>query len=611
MTDINTNLTINLVDRFSNRTRRIGRGFRDIEREGTKSMRAVNRAASAFGNTLDRLGNRYTALITSAAGLGSLRSVAAFQRRLKYLGIQANKTDEDIAGLQKRIFDIARSPDIRIDPNQLLDAVDKIVEKTGDLDLAFDNIRNIGLAVRASNAMGVDIGAMLADLDQKFDLKNSEEMLQALDLLVNQGKAGAFTLQNLATQGERVTAAYAATGRVGIPAIREMGAMLQMIKQGTGSPEQAATAFEALLRTLNDADKRKLLTKNGIQLTDPDDPKRLRDVTKIVKDVIRATGGDMAKLSTVFDSESMRALTAVAAEYQKTGAFQSLDNFLSQASDGGQIAEDAARGVDQLEGAMSGLGAAWDRYSFSKMAGPLKDVVEAFNSLDPETLDTLIDVGVKGTIGLGGLILGRKVMKMRAGKKSAAGAASAGMAGLEPIPVWVVNMGAMGGPVSLTKKGAGAAGVGVAATRFGKIRALGSKAVRGAGPTVAGIQAVTGAAELASGAATGNKRLEQRGAGTLSGMALGTAAGAGIGSVVPGFGTAIGAIVGSIVGGLGGNWLGDKLGGFNQRRDEERIGVDIRVDQDGRVSDVRARSKRGDLDVDVDRGVIMNGGGGF
>lgn len=210
-------------------------GLNKLGRTGSRSLRGLGRAASLASKGFDRLGNRYTAMIGGAAGLGTAKSLVSLEARLTQLGVQANKSAAEINTMNQEIYRVARAPHIRVDPSQILNAIDKIVEKTGNLDLARDNIENIGLAIRATGAAGENIGAMIADMNEKFGLKNSEQFNESLDALVNQGKAGAFTLQNMATQGERITAAYGSFNRVGPGAVKEMGAMMQMIKRGVGA----------------------------------------------------------------------------------------------------------------------------------------------------------------------------------------------------------------------------------------------------------------------------------------------------------------------------------------------------------------------------------------
>lgn len=219
------------------------------------------------------------------------------------LGIQSERTNEEMDALRKNIIKTAEAPDIRLDPEKILAAIEKIVEKTGDLDLARDNMRNLALAIQATGAEGEDLGAVVADLSQKFGLKGPEQYAKALGVLIAQGKKGAFPFAAFATQGERLTAAYAATGRTGPKAVREMGAMIQMAKQGTGSSEQAATAYERLLATITQ-EKTAVLLKEGIQLFDPDalakGQKMFRSMPEIMKDIVRKTKGDVGMLSKVF-----------------------------------------------------------------------------------------------------------------------------------------------------------------------------------------------------------------------------------------------------------------------------------------------------------------------
>jgi hypothetical protein len=158
-----------------------------------------------------------------------------------------------------------------------------------------------------------------------------------------------------------VFAAYAASGRGGMEAIREMGAALQMIRQGTGSSEQAATAFEALMRTLQDADKVKVLQEGGIQLFDPEALKRgeevLRPVNELMGEIIRAAGGKGTILSQIFDAEAMRAFNTALAEFRKNGQLNSLEKFFNvQAA--GDTAADAQRISRTTKAVAEGTGAA-------------------------------------------------------------------------------------------------------------------------------------------------------------------------------------------------------------------------------------------------------------
>lgn len=614
MSSMKVSMILEMQDRFSSRTNRITGGFDRINQAGQRAMRGLRTATDKAYHGLDRLGNRYTGFITGVGGALAVRSVTKLETRLTRLGIQANRTKGEIEDLRMEIVDTARAADIRVDPSQILDAFEKIIEKTGDFELARTNIRNIGLAIQATGAEGADIGAMIADLSEKFDIKKPEDLFATMDLLTNQGKAGAFTLQNFATQGERVTAAYSVAGRTTKEAAREMGAMLQMIRKGTGSSEMAATAFEALMRTLNDAQKRKLLTKNGIKITDPDDPKRMRAITDIVKDLVKATGGDAVKLSTIFDAEAMRALNIVAAEYSKTGGFASLDNFSKQASDGATLLKDAMDAADTAAAKWQTVISTLNNATFDTLNAPISGAADMIGKTDPSTMDKLVKGGLYGAAGLGALAFGVKGHKFLKGMfggsgKSGVGRAigrAAGMAGgVQPVMVvnWPPGMGVSAGQLGygFNSKASKVSRVARKAGKLGRFARFG----KGLGRRLPYLGAGLVALDVGSAALSGDREGLYEAGGSLGGGLAGAAAGAAIGSVVPVIGTAIGGAIGGVLGSLSGGELGKWLAGKDK---QELAGeIKIRVDSEGRPH-VRANMATPGVNTTIDQGVIMGGG---
>ena len=600
-------LVMEMVDRFSGKTGKINAGFTSISRHGSRAMRTLQGATNKAYHGLDRLGNRYMAFLTGAGGAAALAGVVSMETRLTRLGIQASISADEIERLRKEVNKVANAKDIRIDPQEILNAVDTIVEKTGDLDLARNNIRNIGLAIQASGAAGTDIGAMVANLSQKFDLKDPDSIFQALDLLINQGKAGAFTLNNLASQGERVTAAYATTGRVLKPAVKEMGAMLQVIRQGTGSSEMAATAFEALMRTLSDAEKRKKISKTGVRLMDPDEPEKMRAITDIVKDLVKAVDGDVVKLSSIFDAEAIRALNAVAAEYKKTKGFGSLEGFLSQSSNGATLVADATRAASRTEAAGQSILTALKNSVFEQTAGPIKKIADIVGGINPDTLGKLTTaaLGVVGALGIG--VVGVKAHKFITGGRgrSAAGGLGGlarGAASIAPTPVIVLNWpgGAMSNLAGIGG-GAGAAGAG-AASRGARFARLGRMA-KGAGVVGAAVSLGAGAYGIGSSLKNGDRAGLFNSVGDVGGGIAGMAAGAAIGSIVPVIGTAIGAAIGGIAGSYGGGKLGSFLAEKTAKVD---TGGKLKIDIDASGL-AKVTGAMNDKNTKIETGTIMGG----
>ena len=585
-----------------------------LARSGQRDMGLLSRSAQAAGRGLDSLGNRYTALFSGAAGAGAAKMVMDLQRRFTRLGIQADVADSEMRDLKKSIYEVGQAPDIRVDPGEITSAIESIVEKTGDLKFAQENIRNIGLAIQATGAQGKDIGELFAEF-QKQGTKAPEAVMRAMDTLNVQGKAGAFTLQNLAGLGPRLFTAYAAVGRMGEQANREMGAAAQVIRMGVGSSEQATTAFEALLRTFSDAEKVKKLTAAGITLFDPEKLKKgervLRPVNELMKEITLRTKGDMVKLSSLgFDAEAIRAFNQVVSEFKSTGGFASLDKFMAVQGDGSATLKDSARAAKDAAGALTNLLTVWKSFADDQLSGPIQAAADALNALGPENTGRIIK-GIAGVgVALGGLVLARKAWVGGKGLydffKGGAGKAAGGLAGgiTGPIPVYVVNgPGAAGG--------AGGIGEGLAKTgnRAGKLAGAAKVAGRiGTGLAIAGTAVEVGSAWMGDGSTAEKATTTAKGLGGLAGMWGGAKLGAAIGTAItPGLGTAVGGLIGSIAGYFGGRFAGEDLAKSFTPEDianavnSKEAHLSIEVTGPATVRDLRTSG----FTADVDTGLYM------
>lgn len=638
MSDLRYSLTLDLAGNLASQARKFGGAMGQFAQQGQRHLGRLRGTMAQLDRGLDALSNRYTAIVTGAGTAATLRFVGNMEERLTYLGIQANKSEQEIAALSKRVYEVAQMPDIRLDPAQLLDAVDKIVEKTGDLDFAAANLRNIGLAARASNAMGADIGALVAEF-KKLGIEGEAAVLRAIDTLVSQGKAGAFTLQNLAAQGERAVAAYAGMGYKGQDAVQAMGSLLQMARMGTGSAEQATTAYEAMLRTI--VSKGKQLQKAGIVVFDPEKLKQgveeFRPMPEIIKSIMEKAQGKSTILQPLFGDEGYRAITSALAEYKKTGGFEeAMDKFLEVDGDGAALMGDAARGANTFNAALRSLTTTAQKWADNQLSGPVQWLADAMNSLSADQQDMVANVVGYGGAALGAGLVGRKVWgwgRSLLGKDKKGGSRDGilgGLAGgLMPTPVTVMNwpvgmMSGLGGgpalgPDGKPKKTPPKNRPGQTAAQRGA-RLLGN-AGRLLG-RVGIVSALVGGAQAAYALSEGDTdeavRAGGRGLGGWGGMAAGAAAGAAVGSVVPVVGTAAGGLIGGAIGGIAGSALGEYIGdqvvgawddwfGGDKKPAEAKVSGKMEIDVRG-PADVRSvRSDNPDFAIEAAAGPLLGG----
>ena len=618
MSDVRASVLIDLTGNLEQRALRYQRALVRVGTEGSRSMRIINSAARSSFGVLDKLANRWTGIF-GAAGIGlAVKSVGDLQLEFTRLGVQAGKSDEEIARLKDRVFEVAQENDIRIDPKEGLAAINAIVEKTGDLDFAEEQMRNIGLAIQSTGASGQVIGEMFAEF-QKTGITGSESLMRVFDTLNLQGKAGAFTMENMAAMAPRLINAYTALGASGEDAWREMGAVMQVIRQGAGTSEQAATSFEGLLTVLGDSKKLEALAEGGIQIWDPeqieaDGRKVIRPINEIIKEIIERSKGDRTIIQEVLgDSTAVRAFNAALSEFGRTGEVESLDRFMAVAGDGTQTMEDSARVAQTLNSAVTNLNTAYTQFKDDNLAAPVERLAEALNSLGPETLQRWMEAAtyvaaIGGTYWAAGKLLqkrppitppatvgGAQTQPYRPNSRGAT--YKPGMVQSVFVTNWPVGFGrggkggnSMPGAIVPDGKsvGANASAKGNYWNQMRGYKLPGMLMILPAGMTAASIMTD----ENSSGAEKVDGIID------LGSEASGMVAGAAIGSIfAPGLGTLIGAIIGQLIG----DYAGDKI---VESRQESRVMVEIDVNGNASVSKLSAD---GEVEASVNTGSVFNG----
>ena len=620
MNELKTSVVVDLAGNITRNAPKFAQSLGRFSQTGQRYLGRLGSVANSTGKALDKIGNRYTGLLTGAAGAGTGNMVINLERRFTRLGIQANISADEVKRLKQLIYDTSLAPDIRIDPSELTGAIEKIVEKTGDLEFARNNIRNIALAIQAAGASGNDIGAIIAEF-KKLGIETEQGVLIALDTLVSQGKAGAFTLQNLASQGERAVSAFSAMGYEGQKGVQAMGALLQVARMGTSGPEAAATAYENMLKVI--IEKGNELQSAGIDVFDPEKlaqgVEAFRPMPEILKQILEKSQGRATVLSKLFGSEGYRAITTAAAEMQKGQGFASLDKFLQIQGDGTLLLSDSARAANDAAGALENLKTVWQRFADESLTGPIQSLADGLNSISSETTGKILQGAV---IAGGGAVIAGKAYKYGSklfGRKGRQGIDAAMGAMGDVQRVYVVNMPGASVP-GLPDAGFGSnSSKAIKGGRWAKFARYGSKAALPLAMLASGASLYD---TWSSEASTGDKLVQT--AGTAGGMAGGwggAALGAAIGTaILPGIGT----LIGGALGGIGGYIAGEltttniakaiqnataepqKVHGGSQARRQQRMDGRLKIEVDDKRVTVR-QVESNNLDMDVSGSSMVTG----
>jgi hypothetical protein len=196
------------------------------------------------------------------------------------------------------------------------------VEKTGDLKGAVDNLQTFATVAAATGASVEDIGSAAADLSQKFDIKTTEGMSEALAMLAFQGKKGAFEIKNMAAEFPLLASAAANAGLRGEGGVKNLGGLIQIATVGAGK-EQATTALVdaftelskhakeleggSLGKRINVFEKGKGIGHGEVQ----------RNFGDVIQELVSAAHGDMTKIEPIFGLRGIKAINPLVGAYQK------------------------------------------------------------------------------------------------------------------------------------------------------------------------------------------------------------------------------------------------------------------------------------------------------
>lgn len=461
-----TDIVINLAGNLANKARQYGQSMNQFAANNQRAMNLLKMSTSAAGRGIDALGNRYVALGAAVAGGAAVRNFEQLDRRLSRVAIAADIGREKSKELYDEIQRVSNLKGIRIDPAEALSAVEEILTKTGDLDYAMSNLPNIATVIQATGAGGTEVGGIFTEF-KKLAIDSSEAAMKAIDTLNLQGKAGAFTLGNMAKEGPKIFAAYAATGRQGSDAVKELGAALQIIRQGVGSDAEAVTAFESIIRDLTRPETVKKLKQLGnIDVFDPEQLKQGKEVMRslpvLIEEIVTKSKGLSTNLAGLnLTDEAKRALKPSIAEFVQTGDVKAFEPFMNVAGDGTTTMNDAAVAAGDFAASLQLISNSWSQFSNQQLAGPIAELADAINSLEPDAVQNWLETGKNIAMVVGGLIAVKKGVDAFRWTKGIWDAAKPGKGGkgglggalgsLGVTPVHVVNW--PGGGLDLTPGG--------------------------------------------------------------------------------------------------------------------------------------------------------------
>lgn len=346
------------------------------------SQRSSAAMAAAQGRLLAAGRNQVVALGGPAAIGASYKQFADVDRGITRIGITANASAEELAGVRKQIegiaFETAQSS------GKVTGGLDVLVAQGRSLKEALEFLPSVAKTAAAANA-GVDDIAKTADsVATNFKIA-STQMQKAFDIMSEGGKAGMFELKDMAQFLPSLSPAASAAGFTGTKGLTDLVAMLQIVRKGSGTSGEANDSMSNIFQKMEIDETTKRFKKFGVDV-----PKEMAKARKEGRNLVevfeeltgKALKGDLSKIPQLFAdtqfARGMRALMTYRGEWQKLSKSIEKDAPGSVGRDLVRVTADARAQIDHMFSAVENravqLGGVLAKYIVLPLDKSLRDI---------------------------------------------------------------------------------------------------------------------------------------------------------------------------------------------------------------------------------------------
>ncbi len=260
-------LVVRLVDKVSTVAPKIVGSMKTIET-------ATNKVGQA-GSRLNNLTARFAGVAAGVAGLsaaaasfgrnlqGTVRDSAEFEDMLQGIAQTGEMTAGQLTSLRGTILGLA--PLLGRLPAQVGKVANDLVAAGISPDRVERMLEPIGRTAVATRSQIDDIGKTALGLFQNLDVA-PDKLESTFDKVWLASKRGNFELKDMAQHFQKIASSAQRVGMRGVGAAVELAAAAQIVREGAGTPGQAATNLDNLLAKLQSPETVKKYQKVGIDL---------------------------------------------------------------------------------------------------------------------------------------------------------------------------------------------------------------------------------------------------------------------------------------------------------------------------------------------------------
>jgi hypothetical protein len=218
---------------------RLGEQIRQTEARAVKFAAVSANRDTAVAKRQGLYGQGLEAMALGAPLAAAGKVAASYEDKLRDISITGEMTRSAEAQLGRAMRDAA----VRFNQSadSVADGVAKLVAQGMRPELAEKYAGTLAKTSTATRADMGDLAGLVFTLETKFGIKGEKQMSDALNVLAKSGKLGQYELRDMVKGFPELGGAAASFGSKGMDGVKEMGAMMQLMRAGAGTTGEADT----------------------------------------------------------------------------------------------------------------------------------------------------------------------------------------------------------------------------------------------------------------------------------------------------------------------------------------------------------------------------------
>ncbi|MCA3600169.1 MAG: phage tail tape measure protein [Methylobacterium sp.] len=291
--------------------------------------RAFEERMAGIGNAMKAAAAGFAAYQVVEQARRALTDFARLDRDMTRIGITGdNASPEEIA---KGLSEMRRlAVETAMPINKLKDGMEALTASGESFQRSMEMLPSITRTAQASGAATSDIANTTQAITRHLGIQ-IRDLEAAQDMITRGGELGQFELKDMARYLPSMAPAARAVGMEGRRGLAQLVAMLQVVREGTGTAEEAAASVRNVFLKMESEETAGKFKKMGVDLR-----KEMAAARKNGENLIdafvrlseKALKGDMSKLPQLFaDQEFARGMTALLNGYGKLpGLIEKINN---------------------------------------------------------------------------------------------------------------------------------------------------------------------------------------------------------------------------------------------------------------------------------------------